>query len=377
MRAHAGRGAAAAPRARAAPGASLGPHRCVPARAVGSMGASQRHTLIIGASGAIGKSLAAEITAIHGERSVIACLNRTPLPQELADVCIQERGVSVLEEESLRRVLTKHAPTIDTVWMLAAPLSVDTARDPALAHDITVGGMQRLLRCMLAAGLHKVCFSDSMGSFGATSPRRDATARWLTEHPLQDPGSDYGMQKRECRELLARYTAEHGFDARWAVIPGVLHGSAEWGGGTTEYALEAIAAAVRGEKYACPVPMDALLPMCWISDLCAALVLLQDAPRAALREPQGGYAIAGFSFTAQCLLARLTAMYPDFETEESLDCDAAAFARLWPDSLSSEAASRDLGFSAKVGLNSAIEMVVEAHKQRLGRGARGGRSACL
>jgi threonine 3-dehydrogenase len=329
------------------------------------MAVPPRHTLIIGASGAIGKSLIAELTAAHGEQSVIACLHRTPLPDDLAKLCIQESGVSVLDEDSLRRVLIKHADTVDTVWMLAAPLSIDTARDPGLAHDITVGGMRRLLDGMLAAGLRKVCFSDSIGSFGATSPRRDATARWLVEHPSQDPGSDYGLQKRQCRRLLAHYATEHGFDTRWAVIPGVLHGNAEWGGGTTEYALEAIAAAVHGTTFACPVPMDTLLPMCWMSDLCAGLVALQDAPRATLGEPDGGYAIAGFSFTAQTLRVKLKELFPAFKMEESLDADAASFARLWPDTLSSQAATRDLGFSAEVGLDRAVQMAVAAHKDRV------------
>jgi nucleoside-diphosphate-sugar epimerase len=324
----------------------------------------QQHTLIIGASGAIGKALIAHLTAVHGEQSVIACLHRSPLPAELAAVCIQEPGVSVLDESSLERVLTKHARTIGTVWMLAAPLSVDTARDPSLAHDTTVGGMERLLRCMLRAGLKKVCFSDSIGSFGAASPRTDATARWLTQHPSQDPGSDYGLQKRQCRELMAQYSAEHGFDTRFAVIPGVLHSSVEWGGGTTEYALEAIAAAVRGTEFSCPVPADVSLPMCWISDLVAGLVALQDSPRETLQEPEGGYAISGFSFNAETLFAKLRAMFPDFAVEETLDPDAAAFARLWPDAISGDAARRDLGFRAEVGLEQAVEMTVQAHRDR-------------
>ena len=59
------------------------------------------------------------------------------------------------------------------------------------------------------------------------------------------PGSDYGRQKRKCRDLLRAYTAEGG-DTRWAVIPGVLHADATWGAGTTEYALDLILCAVEG-----------------------------------------------------------------------------------------------------------------------------------
>lgn len=55
------------------------------------------------------------------------------------------------------------------------------------------------------------------------SPREGATAQWLMEHPDQDPGSDYGIQKRECRQLLHEYADLHQFDARFIIIPGVLH----------------------------------------------------------------------------------------------------------------------------------------------------------
>ena len=320
-----------------------------------------QHTLIIGASGAIGKSLIAQLTAAHGDHSVIACINRTPLPKELAAVAIQEHGVSVLDEASVQRVLAKHAATIGCIWMLAAPLSVDTARDPSLAEAVTVGGMGSLLRCMRTAGLTRLCFSDSIGSFGATSPRRNADARWLAEHPTQDPGSDYGLQKRQCRELMREYQE---IDTRWAVIPGVLHSADSWGGGTTEYALEAMAAAASGGTFACPIPVGVELPMVWISDLCAGLIALQEAPRSALREPEGGYAIAGFSFTAEELFARLRPEFPDFVVEMQLDPDAAAFAQLWPDTISGDAAARDLEFRATVGLEQAVEMAVAAHRDR-------------
>lgn len=38
----------------------------------------------------------------------------------------------------------------------------------------------------------KICFSDSIGSYGLKAPREGATADWLVENPTQDPGSDYG-----------------------------------------------------------------------------------------------------------------------------------------------------------------------------------------
>ena len=100
--------------------------------------------------------------------------------------------------------------------------------------------MQRLIAAMDKAKLPastRLLFSDSIGSFGGDAPRVGASAQWLVKNPTQDPGSAYGVQKRGCRELLRASK----YDTRFAVIPGVLHNAPNWGAGTTEYALDAIA----------------------------------------------------------------------------------------------------------------------------------------
>jgi len=42
----------------------------------------------------------------------------------------------------------EHADEHTTVWNLAAPLSVETAMDPAVAEAVTVGGMSKVLDAM-------------------------------------------------------------------------------------------------------------------------------------------------------------------------------------------------------------------------------------
>merc|ERR1712048_678469 len=100
----------------------------------------------------------------------------------------------------------------------------------------------------------KLMFTDSIGSFGGDSPRDEVLASWLVANPTQDPGSDYGKQKRACRELMKKYADEHEIDTRWAVLPGVLHTNADWGNGTTEYALDCIKHCVKEtSKYPSPI----------------------------------------------------------------------------------------------------------------------------
>jgi threonine 3-dehydrogenase len=333
----------------------------------------KERVLVIGGAGAIGKRLIEALVRRSGPGSVVAALRTTPLPAHLAPNVICEFGVDVRNEASLRDLLSKHGPTISWVWNLAAPLSVETAVDPAVARDVTVGGMERLLRCMKEAGLSRICFSDSIGSFGASAPREHATAAWLAAHPEQDPGSDYGLQKRECRALLARYAREHGFDTRWAVIPGVLHTDAAWGAGTTEYALDAMLCAARGRPFASPVPHAAVLPMIFSDDLVDGLLRLMDARRVDLREPEGGYALAGFSFSAEALFALLRARPSGFEEAGEALTPAARFAELWPNSLSGEEAKRDLGFVARWGFEGAVEEILKEHVAREGGGGKGER----
>jgi len=156
---------------------------------------------------------------------------------------------------------------------------------------VTIGGMENVLRAMREVGARRICFTDSIGSFGAEAPRRNASARWLTANPMQDPGSDYGRQKRGCRDLMNEFASTHGGDPRFAVLPGVLHSEAIWGNGTTEYALDAMLAASKGQPYACTIEPDSVLPMIFVGDLMRGLLALQAAPEAELHEPQRGYAM--------------------------------------------------------------------------------------
>ena len=84
-------------------------------------------------------------------------------------VCVG--GVDVCNTDALRALFDEHADEHTTVWNLAAPLSVETAMDPAVAEAVTVGGMGNVLDAMAQVGARRICFTDSIGSFGAEAPR--------------------------------------------------------------------------------------------------------------------------------------------------------------------------------------------------------------
>merc|ERR1719174_1879525 len=203
------------------------------------------------------------------------------------------------------------------------------------------------------------------------APRRGATARWLTYNPDQDPGSDYGRQKRGCRDLMAKFAKEQGGDPRFAVLPGVLHTNAVWGNGTTEYALDALLAAPHqatrhglpiGGAYVCPIDPDVRLPMIFVEDLMRGLIALQEADESVLTEPQHGYCIPGLSFTANELFAEIRQHHPGFGYRIELNENMNKFANLWPDELSTREPLRDLGYAPKIGLSEMVERVLMNHE---------------
>jgi nucleoside-diphosphate-sugar epimerase len=302
-------------------------------------------------------------------------MDRLPgsLQRDIGDLGTCVGGVDVTNSDTLNKLFKEHADENTTVWNLAAPLSVETALDPKVAEAVTIGGMGKVLDAMKTVGARRICFTDSIGSFGATSPRVGATARWLIENPTQDPGSDYGLQKRGCRELMAAFAADYGGDPRFAVLPGVLHSNAVWGNGTTEYALDALLAAPHqatrlglptGDAFVCPIPPDVKMPMVYVDDLMRGLVALQEADESKLQEPQRGYCIPGLSFSPNELFTEIRKHHPGFGYRVVQDKNMTKFANLWPDELGAEEAKRDLGYSPQIGIEEMVSKVLEAHEER-------------
>lgn len=311
--------------------------------------------LVIGAAGAVGKRLIGALAA-RGE-NVIAALRSTPLPDHLqTSVARQYMNVDQGNIDSLRKIF-KRNPDIHTVW------NMQVVRARAADAQTTVGGMKNILQVMKETGVEKMVFTDSIASFGASAPRDDAPARWLTEHTKEDPGSEIGRQKQECRHLLNEFSKEGG-DGRFAVTPGVLHVEGVWGAGLTSYPLDAIFSAVEGLPYECPIETNCKLPFIHVDDLVRGLLDLADAPSNMLYEPEKGYCIPGFSCSPEELFAEIRKTIPEFEHVESIKKDINELALAWPHSVSCKEAARDLGFRPAFGLEQTVQRILRAHRAR-------------
>ena len=86
--------------------------------------------------------------------------------QHVASKCIG--GIDVRDRLALQKLFAEHADQKTTIWNLAAPLSVETAMKPELAEEVTIGGMKNVLEAMAEVGCRRICFTDSIGSFGGT-----------------------------------------------------------------------------------------------------------------------------------------------------------------------------------------------------------------
>lgn len=320
-------------------------------------------TLIVGAAGAVGKRLTAALSRAGSE--VIAADRMEVMGltlRQMAKTCVG--GVDVRDKDALAKLFKEHGGPETAVWNLASPLSVETALSPEVAQEVVIGGMKNVLGAMKSVGCRRICFTDSIGSFGATSPRENVSARWLVDNPTQDPGSDYGLQKRACRELLDEFAQRDGGDPRIAVLPGVLHAEPIWGNGTTEYALDAMLAASRGQEFECPIDLDVKLPMVFVDDLMCGLTALQMAPESELREPQRLYNMPGLTFTAAELFREISAHVPGFMHHQKINANMDKFAKLWPDTLSPDETLRDLDYEPEVTLPRMVAAVLNAHSGR-------------
>ena len=129
-------------------------------------------TLVIGAAGAVGKRLCAALRNSGAE--VIASDRHEHMPSTVKQVAnVLVGGVDVRDKEALGELFAQYGGPDTAVWNLAAPLSVETALNPEVSEAVTIGGMKNVLDAMSNAGVRKICFTDSIGSFGSGVERQN------------------------------------------------------------------------------------------------------------------------------------------------------------------------------------------------------------
>ena len=144
------------------------------------------HILIIGATGQIGSELTMELRKRYGNANVVAGY----IPGAEPKGELKESGPSAIADvtdgEAITSVVKEYH--IDTIYNLAALLSVVAESKPKLAWKIGIDGLWNVLEVAREQGC-AVFTPSSIGSFGASTPHTK-TPQDTIHHVWSHQGND-------------------------------------------------------------------------------------------------------------------------------------------------------------------------------------------
>lgn len=191
---------------------------------------TMNNILVIGSTGQIGSELTRKLRSIYGNANVVAGYIKGAEPTgELAEAGPMAE-CDVTNQQMIADVVKKY--NIDTIYNLAALLSVVAESKPRLAWKIGIDGLWNILEVAREHGC-AVFTPSSIGSFGLNTPKM------LTpQDTIQRPRTIYGVSKVTTELLSDYYHNKYGVDTRAVRFPGVISYVTPPGGGTTDYAVD-------------------------------------------------------------------------------------------------------------------------------------------
>jgi nucleoside-diphosphate-sugar epimerase len=296
--------------------------------------------LVTGAFGQIGTELTAELRKRYGVEHVLATGRRLRSDAENS-VTGPVATLDVTDAEAVSRIVQRFA--VDTIYHLAAVLSVRGEQNPQQTWRINMDGLRNVLEAARLGTGCRVFWPSSIAAFGPDSPRNQTP-----QDTVMRPTTIYGVTK-VAGELLGDYYFHHyGVDVRGVRYPGVISSTSPPGGGTTDYAVHIFDAALRTGRYTSFVREDCVLPMVYMPDCVAAAIQLMEADLASLRH-HNGFNIAAMSFSAGELAAEIRKHLPGFVCEYRPD-ERQAIADSWPRSLDDRDARQEWGWKPEYDL---------------------------
>lgn len=281
-----------------------------------------KNILVIGATGQIGSELTMELRRLYGSGNVVAGYIAGSEPNgELLGSGPAEQ-VDVTDGCSVAAAVARHR--VDTIYNMAALLSVVAESRPAVAWRVGIDGLWNVLEVARTHGC-AVFTPSSIGSFGATTPHV-----MTPQDTVQRPCSIYGVTKVTTELLSDYYHIKYGVDTRSVRFPGIISSVTPPGGGTTDYAVDIYHAAVRGERFVCPLREGTLLDMMYMPDALRAAVSLMEADPARLVH-RNAFNIASMSFAPETIFKAIKRHVPQFEMVCRVDPLKQSIADSWPD----------------------------------------------
>ena len=291
-----------------------------------------KNILVIGSTGQIGSELTAELRKRYGGSHVVAGFIKGCEPKgALAEGGPMEEA-DVTNGEAINNVVEKHH--IDTIYNLAALLSVVAESKPRLAWHVGIDGLWNVLE---VARQHQcaVFTPSSIGSFGLETPH-DMTP----QDTIQRPRTIYGISKVTTELLSDWYFHKYGVDTRSVRFPGIISYTTPPGGGTTDYAVDIFYSAVRNEVFTCPIKEGTRMDMMYMPDALRAAIELMEADPARLIH-RNGFNVAAMSFDPDMIYHAILKLKPDFKMVYQVDPLKQSIAESWPDMMDDSCARRE------------------------------------
>ena len=301
-----------------------------------------KNVLVIGSTGQIGSELTRELRKRYGNDSIVAGYIKGAEPKGELKESGPSAEADVTNPEMIADVVKNY--NIDTIYNLAALLSVVAEKKPQLAWKIGIDGLWNILE--VARENNCAVFTpSSIGSFGLSTPHTKTP-----QDTVQRPGTIYGVSKVTTELLSDYYFKKYGVDTRSVRFPGLISYVTPPGGGTTDYAVDIYYAAVRGEKFVCPIKKGTLMDMMYMPDgLHAAISLMEADPTRLVH--RNGFNIASMSFDPEEIFNAIKRYKPDFEMEYDVDPLKQGIADSWPDSLDDSCARAEWDWKPQYDLD--------------------------
>ena len=315
-----------------------------------------KRILVIGSTGQIGSELTRELRARYGNQNVIAGYITGAEPTGE----LKEGGPSAIADVTDGAGITEIVKqyNIDTIYNLAALLSVVAESKPRLAWKIGIDGLWNILEVARENGC-AVFTPSSIGSFGPDTPHQ-----MTPQDTSQRPATIYGVSKVTTELLSDYYQKKYGVDTRSVRFPGIISYLTPPGGGTTDYAVDIYYYAVRGEKFTCPIRKGTKMDMMYMPDaLNAAISLMEADPQRLIHH--NGFNIASMSFDPDTLYQAIRKYKPTFEMVYDVDPLKEQIAESWPDQMDDSCARNEWDWKPQYDLDAMTRDMLEKLSKKL------------
>ena len=262
------------------------------------------------------------------------------------------------------RALAELLEGVDSVFPLAATLTVEAESDFARGLDVNLRGLLSLLEACRTGGRRpRLVFASSIAAFGGPLPEP------VDDRVQRTPQTSYGTHKAIAELLIDDYSRHGLLDGRSLRLPVVLVRPAS----PTPSVSDAIAAIIRerllGRDLICPLDPASRIAAASVDRVVDALIAVHELPAAAfghtraMNLPALSVTLAELSAAAERAAQRLGSRIgtirwdPDPRFQSALD--------QWPKRFVSEAATR-----AGIGADASADEIVEHFtRSALGRPA--------